>query len=502
MKPPLSSRHLTSLSVAAIFSGWLAAQVPASAARTYYVNCVHGHDHANGISPATAWRTLARASRQPYRPDDQLLLARGQTCRGQIHPLGSGVSGHPILLGAYGRGRRPLIQAGHKRWAIKLSDQSYWRIKHLRTQGGDPYGIWITGHKPRMIMKAIHLYRVSISHVHGQPTQKASGLLVMQPQGRGERLEQVRVNRVTARHTTQWAGIYLAGARFSGPQGPRGRDLVVRNSVVRGVGGDGIVIFVASHAKIEHSRATHTGQTTVTAVGTPSAIWTWDCHQCTVEYNEAGYNHSPGSRHDGGDFDSDYYNRNTLIQYNYGHDSDGYCVSVFGAAGRDTNVNTVIRYNLCVNNGRNPHLSRQGNFFFSTWQGGSIRNARVYDNLTYWNPADPRAYAVRVQARFDPRDPNLFYDNRIISTAPGMVWLARQLRGFFQLRNDIYRWPKGKAPHWRIAGKVLTGLRAWGRQLRARNDLRGQGGKGNPANLPARWASPVIYGPLPPKAKP
>lgn len=482
----------------AIAGGRLATLGATFEARAYYVNCVQGHDQASGLSPARAWRTLARASRQPYQPGDQLLLARGEVCRGQLRPHGSGAPGHPILLSAYGRGRRPLIRAGHLRWAIKLSDQSYWQIEHVRTRGGDPYGIWITGRTPGMTMKSIALYRVSLSHVHGLPRQKASGLLVMQPQGQGERLEQVRVDRVTARDTSQWAGIYLAGARFSGPEGPCGRDLVVRNSVVRGVGGDGIVIFVASHAMIEHSRATHTGQTPVTAVGTPSAIWTWDCHHCTVEYNEAGYNHSPGSRHDGGDFDSDYYNRDTLIQYNYGHDADGYCVSVFGAAGRDTNVNTVIRDNLCVNNGRNPHLSRQGNFFFSTWQGGAIRNARVYDNLTYWNPADPGAYAVRARARFDPRGENLFYDNRILSTAPGMVWLARQLSGPFQLRNNDYRWPEGTAPRWRIAGKLLTGVRAWRRQRRARHDMN-RPGPGRTAHLPAHWPATVTYGPLPPK---
>jgi hypothetical protein len=61
-----------------------------------------------------------------------------------------------------------------------------------------------------------------------------------------------------------------------------------------------------------------------------------------VQFNEAYLSHTP-TNNDGGDYDSDYYNNNITIQYNYGHDADGYCVSVFGASGQDTNVNTTIR---------------------------------------------------------------------------------------------------------------------------------------------------------------
>ena len=83
----------------------------------------------------------------------------------------------------------------------------------------------------------------------------------------------------------------------------------------------------------------------MTSIGTPDAIWNWDCNTCTVQFNEAYFSHTP-TNNDGGDYDSDYYNNNITIQYNYGHDADGYCVSVFGAGGQDTNVNTTIRYNV------------------------------------------------------------------------------------------------------------------------------------------------------------
>ena len=96
------------------------------------------------------------------------------------------------------------------------------------------------------------------------------------------------------------------------------------------MGGDGIVIHLTINALIEKCTAYSTGKITRTLLGTTSAIWNFDCDTCTVQFNEAYLSHtSAGS--DAGDYDSDYYNKNVTIQYNYGHDADGYCVSVFGA---------------------------------------------------------------------------------------------------------------------------------------------------------------------------
>jgi hypothetical protein len=118
-------------------------------------------------------------------------------------------------------------------------------------------------------------------------------------------------------------------------------------------------------------------------IGTPNAIWTWMCRDCTVRHNEAFLTDSPGV--DGGAFDIDYGNDNNIVEENFGHDTQGYCVAVF-AAGWVTG-NSIVRNNVCAANGLSPRLARrQGAIFLSTWNAGKIRGLQITDNRIFWSP--------------------------------------------------------------------------------------------------------------------
>jgi len=119
-------------------------------------------------------------------------------------------------------------------------------------------------------------------------------------------------------------------------------------------------------------------------LGTPNAIWTWRCTDCVVEDNEAFLADSPGV--DGGAFDIDYGNSHNTVRRNFGHDTDGYCVSVFAAFGPTTA--SVVEGNLCRANGLAPRLAqRQGAILLMTWQGGFIDGLMVKNNRIDWNPS-------------------------------------------------------------------------------------------------------------------
>ncbi|MGO8791486.1 MAG: right-handed parallel beta-helix repeat-containing protein [Terriglobia bacterium] len=390
-----------------------------AAATTYYVNCGVGHDTNSGTSSSAPWGSLNIVDATTFQPGDSILFARGSVCPGQLKPKGSGTSSSVITLADYGEGALPVISAGSNPAALTLTDQSYWEIRNLETTGGNTYGIWVTGNTANAVINHVYLSNVVVHDVTGIPNRKAAGLIVFATNGAGESFNDILVDGASAYNTTQWAGIYAAGATYSSAAGIKGTNITVRNCTVHDVGGDGIVVHIAKNALIENSTAYNTGQTTLTSLGTPGAIWNWDCDTCTVQFNEAYLSHSPTSQ-DGGDYDSDYYNNNNTIQYNYGHDADGYCLSVFSAEGLDTNVNTVIRYNVCSNNGRRPNNAGQGDFFYSTWDGGSILNSQVYNNTSYWNPASPTAPALNVQCTFDAAKPNYFANNIIVAAVPGM----------------------------------------------------------------------------------
>jgi hypothetical protein len=260
--------------------------------------------------------------------------------------------------------------------------------------------------------------------------QKETGLIIISPGSVEQRFDDVLVDGATAYNTTQWAGILVGGGNFGfPPESTRSTNVVVRNSIVHDVQGDGIVLFRVIHGLIEKSVAWHTGMQFKETIGTPNGIWTWMCRDCTVQYNEAFLTDSPGI--DGGAFDIDYGNADNVVQHNYGHDTQGYCIAVFGAGWVTTN--SVVRDNLCVNNGVSPRLARhQGAITLTTWDDGKLEGVRMENNTVVWSPAVD-APAVRNTADFIGQ-PGIFKKNTIRSTR--RPWIADK-HGALRLEDNI-----------------------------------------------------------------
>jgi hypothetical protein len=80
--------------------------VPLGKGATYYVS-PSGHDNADGRSPRTAWRTLAKVNGSPLKPGDNVLFQRGGEWRESLKVPASGETGNPITFGDYGAGAKP-----------------------------------------------------------------------------------------------------------------------------------------------------------------------------------------------------------------------------------------------------------------------------------------------------------------------------------------------------------------------------------------------------------
>ena len=81
------------------FSGYLSAT-------TYYVDPA-GSNANDGLSPATAWRTLLKVGISSFSPGDVILFKRDAVWNEWLTPPSSGASGNPIKFDAYGNGRPP-----------------------------------------------------------------------------------------------------------------------------------------------------------------------------------------------------------------------------------------------------------------------------------------------------------------------------------------------------------------------------------------------------------
>jgi hypothetical protein len=386
----------------------------------HYLDCKAGNDAADSLTPETAWRTVARADSFTYQPGDSLLLRRGTRCDGMLWPKGSGTEQAPIHLGAYGQGALPMVVGGAEAAGLRLHNQQFWEIENLEIVGGSPYGIHIGGDQP--VMRHFRITNVIVHDVPGIPTTKDSGLVVIAPDTNAKsRIDDVVIDGVTAYETSEWAGIIVNGAGFDASDGQvHGDHVEVRNSMVHDVAGDGILLARVSHGVIEHNVAWFTGMQETQSIGTPNAIWEWRCADCRVAYNEGYFTDSPGV--DGGVFDIDYGDENNLVEHNFAHDSQGYCVSVFGAEGSNgDSTHSEIRQNTCIHNGRSPRLSkRQGAIFLYTWNGGKLNGVQITDNMVVWDPT-VRVPAFQSTAEFTGDLPNQFAGNTLISLPRSFV---------------------------------------------------------------------------------
>ena len=386
----------------------LARHASATAPSAYYVDCAAGSDSAAGTSPLAAWRTLAKVSATTFLPGDSILLRRGTHCVGQLWPKGSGEPARPILIGAYGdAGPLPLIDGSGADAAVKLVDQSHWVVETVETIGGNPYGVFVggtNGDRGDFVLR-----NLVVHDVVGEPQSKTSGLVVVAAADHS-RMADVLIDGITAFNTTQWAGIIVNGYGETGAN--RIHHVTVRNAIVHHVAGDGIILFSVEDGVIERSAAWLTGLQPLQTIGTPNAIWTWMCRRCVVRQTEGFFIDSPGV--DGGVYDIDFGDNDNVVEDNYGHDAMGYCIAVFGAEHLVT-TNSVVRGNVCADNGRSPKLAlRQGDLFVDTWDGGSLDGLRIENNSFYWDPVID-APAVLERADFTGARPNVMTGNRIFT---------------------------------------------------------------------------------------
>jgi len=426
-------------------------------AGSYYVDCsISG----NGIGRFRGtldkpWNNLTTVSTRTFLPGDTIFLKRGTTCTGMLAPRGSGAAGAPISIEAYGSGPRPIIDAGTSAAAIQLFNQSYWVIRDIETTGGNPHGIHISGNAAGTL-SYFRISNLSVHDVGGSATTKWSGLIDISPQpGSATIIDDVIVDGVTVYNTEQWMGIHVTCQKGIVPA-PNPNSIIIRNSRASNVAGDGITIYACSKGLLENNVSYDVGNVPYTAVGLPNAIWTFACADCVVQFNEGYRSHSPAR--DGGIFDIDFGSSNTTLQYNYGHDADGYCIAILGAFNLVT-TNSIVRYNICANNGQlDPYF--QGDIFFATWAGGSIDGVEIYNNTFFWNPttifpnpAVPFASLFNRNATLEGTRPRFFRNNIIYSTGAPFITTDANLT----LDNNLY-WTTSGAPQWHHGSGTWTSL--------------------------------------------
>lgn len=101
--------------------------------RIFYVSNSTGNDANDGLSEATALKTLVQASKLGLLPGDKLLLRKGDVWEGQKLVLqNSGTPEYPIIVSSYGAGNKPRIKPNYvEYYGIRILNASGYEISDI-----------------------------------------------------------------------------------------------------------------------------------------------------------------------------------------------------------------------------------------------------------------------------------------------------------------------------------------------------------------------------------
>ncbi|POH60144.1 hypothetical protein [Arthrobacter glacialis] len=367
-------------------------------ATTYYVDCAAT---TNGVgtkaSPYDGVRNMNLTA--VLKPGDAVAFKRGSSCVGQVHAQYSGTAAAPITYGSYGVGANARIEANGNETAFWVKDSEYVTVQDLELSAmGDGKsarrGVWVqatnTGDR-----HGITLQRLNIHDVRGQmpstmggalPAGKysgASGGIVVEALGTTTATEfpDLLIQNNTIVNVDR-EGIYLwsnwcmrpelvafwSGQLCTAPWHPI-TGSVIRNNVLRSIGGDGIAPMTAQDTLVEYNtlEGFH-----LRSGGYNAGMWSANSVDVTFQHNDTSRGHS---QLDGMSYDVDHSSQGMLFQYNRSHDNEGgfFLICPYGNNMPGEAKDFTIRYNLSVND-----------HYTSFWVCNSgAKNGQIYNNTIF-----------------------------------------------------------------------------------------------------------------------
>lgn len=355
--------------------------------KTYYVSARTGDDTNDGLRADCAFASLFAVQRIALHPGDRVLLERGSVFHGQFLQITeSGAKDAPILIGAYGEGDAPRIDAagqgiwyqdygnpldspthvyrGYVSSAVLLYDAEYITVEDLEITNhaerilGERYsqcdkmnrtGVAIVA-RDKGVRHGITLRHLSIHDVEGNVYDKhmnnggiyATALRPANEEATGvPRYQGMIIEDCVIYRVSRWGiavGYTYAHAAFQGAELTEAsfrkyghERLVIRDNYVKATGGDGITTMYALSPLIEHNMADSVAceindriySEPGDKMGKVAAgIWPWKCKDALFRFNEVA---DTRLNQDGMAYDADS-GDGTVYEYNYSRQNEGGCV--------------------------------------------------------------------------------------------------------------------------------------------------------------------------------
>ncbi len=347
----------------------------------YYVDSLSGDDGNSGRSSDLAWKTLDPVNETAFASGDKILFKAGSRYSGRLAPKGSGSESAPVVVGVYGDGPRPRIDAeGRYGEALLLNNQEYWEVSglELTNEGRERvpfrYGVrvaaWDFGIVHHIYLKDLFVHDVNGSLIK-EDRGEGHGILWENGGKRiPSRFDGLRIEKCHLLRTDR-NGISGYSENSDRESWFPSLNVVIRENLLQDIGGDGIKVWGCDGAVVEHNRL-EGGRTRCDDYA--AGIWPWSSDNTLIQFNEVS---GVKGTKDGQAFDSDGNCMNTIFQYNYSHDNEGGFMLICSSGNWKLprmvpNTGTIVRYNIS-----------QGDQVRTFHIAGTIEDAQIYNNVFY-----------------------------------------------------------------------------------------------------------------------
>lgn len=381
-----------------------------SAARTFHVDSWTGNDEHDGRTPATAWKSLERASNESYKAGDHLLLCKGRIYEGSLQLKASGTSKSPVIVSSYdaeiGADTLPVIDASGYLAPVHVVNGKHIIISNLEltADGGIPleeraleerFGVLITtdqpGKYPGYQLKNLNIHNIfatqSIDKDGQNPTSNMGlGIAVFMDDPKAF-IEDVWIEGCNIRRTGH-TGIRIFGNRDREGSGKNVylKNVTILNNYLKEIGGPGMVPGIVENLLVRGNVTDDTGSSVDPRMhNRGSGIWPWTCNDVLIEHNK--FMHAFG-KHDSHGAHIDFNCNNVVVQYNLSINNHGGFVEILG-----NNRNCSYRYNISINDGWRIEgtlgAKAEGNTLWTSGYTGSNNprigpfNSYIYNNTVY-----------------------------------------------------------------------------------------------------------------------
>lgn len=368
-----------------------------------YIDSIGGLDTNDGKTPETAIKTISQLSKiiNDIEAGTNILFKRNCQFAGSFVMTKDGTADAPIIIGAYGEGKMPVIRSidGETPFLIHSEYVTIENLEFTNPQGQRCIYVESLRSGPHrgMTVRDCFFHDANLdmewfTHDSGGVTFFANadepnwfdGITV--ENNAFDRLARCAVyvySSWTKRYDLQdWGNKnnYVSDDDGWFPS----KNVIVRNNKFNSISGDSVVISGCDGALVEYNTVANSRLfKRIDKRIHFACLWAYCSSNCIFQYNEVYGNSSDYNSDDLQAFDADLTCKNCIFQYNYSHDNAGGFM-LFCCYDKEHNgdtIDTIVRYNLSINDGEeivNGYVSR-GIFTFT----GEVNNSKIYNNTIY-----------------------------------------------------------------------------------------------------------------------